>query len=356
MSFKGLNLTIDQCLDLIKEYLNKEIGEGNYNVLLEKKKRNFWQIRISLNDVPPALLRIYITPKGLTVDPNVGKNRDLSKRIADYINANSSKTGPKNYTLDGYTEKEFEEFIHTLGEYPWIDIEENQKQEGRNRLVLRGYGGFKLTVTYFKQSNKVLIQGKDTPLFFDVLNLLQKNLPSKMQAQTIGDTMGIFIPKEFPEKDIENELCYELGDSVWNELLIDAERKWLKTSQFLFKLELNIPEYFPLLAGPLKVVEGVIKRKILEKVRLERFRTFGDVFHEGKIKKSFRHQFPEQWIDHLEEGYAIYSKYRNNLMHNSGIMPYLINNRNEAEEIFIIIKQYLRKGERFLRSLDEEEG
>ena len=356
-SFKGLDLRIDEALRLIKKWIEENAPDANIEV--EEESDNLWQVEISIPGQEKAKLRIFLTKKGTTIDPTIGKNKELSHKIAKFIASNSNKSRSINKTFENISGEVFDQFRQQLKDAWHIDVIDEREEDSKTFLRLKGYGNFHLALHYYKTSNRLLIQGKTSPLYYDVLALLMKGLDASRLADAILESADLGPIELFPEEEIENELEGLLGKEVYHNgfLLQDAERNWLKTSLFLFKKGYELPEYYPLVAGPLKIIEGILRRILIHRLGNKAFPnnirhfTHFDKQQNGNyvLKEHFRRYFSDEEIQYVEECYNFLKKYRDVYSHNLGITQEVISNIDEAWQVFQLIIKLIKNGIIFAR-------
>jgi len=159
---------------------------------------------------------------------------------------------------------------------------------------------------------------------------------------------------KFPDEVITEGLKKEIGDHYSDSKVInDSERKWLKTSYFLLHLKVNLPEYYPVVAGSIKIIEGILRRVLLRKYSIYAFKPKTKAFkhferdesnNRYKLKNEYRPDFEEEnHIVFVEELYNFIDTIRNRYSHNMGTSPYVIDSKEKAEEIFKQVLDLIKK-------------
>ncbi len=356
MSYKNINLTVPEVESLIKDWLKSVNG----SVKIIPKSNNLFQFVITIPGQDQALINIYQTKKGLTLDPTVGSNPQLSEKITKFIISQAEKVEPFSQTLKGIHEDLFEEFLDALQELE-IDLVEQKEKDNLKQIKLRNTYNHLITLNYYPSTATLLIQGHSTKLFKDVVFwFLDKTIESpeeivKIIFQSIQDfeKYQIKFPDEIIDKALENEIGIHYKD---DKFLKDTERKWLKVSYYLLKFEKDLPDYYPSISASLKVIEGILRRIIINHCGLSSsifnpksksilIFDFNQSEQKWELKRSFYSSFnnDNQKIAFIENLYNFLKVVRNRLFHNFGIpehsaLPFF----QEAEEIFKEIIELLK--------------
>jgi len=359
--FKKLNTTIENIERIIAEFV-KEAG-GKYEI--EEKPNKLYQFIIIVPGQEEALLNIYDTKKGITINPKVGSNQELSLKIAELIKKKSKKVETAHQEFNGIFEDLFEEFLNDFKE-EGIDINAVQDLGHTKTYKLKNSVGLELTVNYYPNKHKVFIQGRTTRLYDDVILWFADKIIENPQdiIEIIFNSIEDFekYPINFPDETITEELKKEIGDCYLdNRIINDPERKWLKTSYFLLHLKVNLPEYYPVVAGSIKIVEGILRRILLKKYGINAFKPRTKAFqhferdesnNRYKLIDSYKSDFPNQnHILFTEELYNFINTVRNRYSHIMRISPYIIGNKEEAEKIFKQVLDLIREAGLYKKDL-----
>ena len=359
--FKNLNITLEKIEQIIAEFV-KEAG-GRYEI--EEKPNKLYQLRIIVPGQKEALLNIYDTKKGITINPKVGTNQELSFKIAELIKKKSKKVETAHQEFNGIFEDLFEEFINEFKE-EGFDINEIQDLGHTKTYKLKDKVGHELTVNYYPNKHKVFIQGRTTKLYDDVVLWFADKIIENPQdiIEIIFNSIEDFekYPIKFPDEVITEGLKKEIGEYYSDSKVVnDSERKWLKTSYFLLHLKIDLPEYYPVVAGSIKVVEGMLRRILLTKYGIHAFKRKTKAFqhfeydedeNRYKLIDKYRSDFKD--INHIhliEDLYNFIDRIRNKYSHNMGSFPYVIETKEKAEEIFYEVIDLIKRTGVYKKSL-----
>lgn len=268
MSYKNINLTIQEVENLIREWVKSVDGI----VKVESKPGNLFQFIITIPGQDRALINIYQTKKGLTLNPKLGSNPNLSEEITKFVVSRAEKVKPIVQTLKGIHKDLFNEFLDSLEE---LEIEIIEVKEDR-QFKLKNLYGHLLTLHYYPSTESLLIQGHSTKLFKDVIIwFLDKTIESPEEiVKIIFESTEDFYKYEisFPDELIDKNLEQEIGFHYYNDKFIkETERKWLKVSYYLLNFERSLPDYYPSISASLKVIEGILTRILLTRCGWEAF-------------------------------------------------------------------------------------
>jgi len=359
--YKHLNITISQVEAIIAD-LVKAMG-GKYEV--EKKPNKLYQFKIIVPGQREALLNIFDTRKGITVNPRVGKNQELSHKVAEAIRKSCRKVESASQSFDGVFEDLFEEFITEFEEQGMETVP--VREDNHRRVVkMKAPNGQEVSVTYYKGTHKVLIQGRTTKLYDDVILWFADKIiddPGQI-IEIVFNSMEDFCRYniKFPDEVTEKQLKEQLGPLYEdNRVLQDAERKWLKTSLFLLHLTKDLPEYYPVVAGSIKIIEGLLRRILIKrygfqgafKEKSKAFKHFHYNKTEGKyvLKDEYMNDFDPHYKAYIEDLYNFIMGCRHKYMHDQGYYPYVIETREEAENIFNEVVRLIKEVEPFKEKL-----
>jgi len=345
LSYKNINLTIPEVENLIKEWLKPVNGI----LKITSKSSILYQFVITIPGQEQALINVYQTKKGLTFDPKVGNNQQLSKKIVEFIITQAEKVRPISQTLKGIYEELLKQFLESLEELE-IELIEQKEDHNFKQLKLRNPHKHLLTLNYYPSTEKLVVQGYSNKLFKDViLWFLDKTIESPEEiVKIIFNSIKDFEKYEilFPDKLIDEALQKEIGDHYKNDkFLKETERKWLKVSYYLLKFERNLPDYYPSISASLKVIEGVLRRILINrfgwqgpfnpKSKAILAFDFNEQQQKWELKSEYKNKFNPQQITLMEDLYYFFKHTRNLFSHNEGIPDIsALSTIKQAQEIF----------------------
>ncbi|MEW6419794.1 MAG: hypothetical protein AB1480_17045 [Nitrospirota bacterium] len=358
MSYKNLKLTISDC----EVVLRKVAEEMRGTISADDKGNGLTQFSIEIPGKGVALLNIYDTPRGLTLNPQMGKLQDISEAIAQKIAASCETVATKTYIFKSINEnlyKEFAEFSNSeYTVFPHTD-------DNRKIIIKVSSGKADVTITWFKSNHTLMVQGRTTPLWDEMILWFADKLCENptgiieivFDAYETLSRVSIKYDDKLLEKLLQEKIENVYGNS---KILKDYEIKWLKTSIFLLGLNLDLPEYYPCISSAIKVVEGMLRRICISKfgpssfdkgrfAQFEESPTGGGLVNlKGGYKSILKN--PDA-INYVERLYNFMRSKRHPYTHNLGIAPAELTNKKAATEIFEELVSLIKESSKFTRVL-----
>lgn len=205
-----------------------------------------------------VLLVMYFKKDGTTtIDPTVGRNRELSGQLAEYIKANCLISARVNFSLSfrDVASDDFDLLLDFLEEDLGAKIlEDGYKGTGH---VLRIKGAFQdeIVVTYY-ENGTVLVQGKPLNLYLEVRSFFYEILSFEQVVRNEANTYKIDLDVNDVRRELESYL--PTAFSFLEEKLI----KIITPSLSLMKLEIPLEDYSSFVFPVLKGLEGYIRQVI----------------------------------------------------------------------------------------------
>jgi len=311
--FKKINLTEDKLKEILKNI--EERLDAEISIEIHKDGGKLIKVRIPKEE--EAKLKVWFKQDGASINPKLGKNQELSLKIAEEIVKQCGSLLDINKPLHGITEKLFAELLSYLKEQG-IKVKTSER-ENCIKTELRWHSHQRLTLHYYPQTAKLLVQGKknhiaDLILTWyadyqidsaqDIIKLVFKSYEDIEKTEEI-----------FPDEVLERKIKDAVGK--YYDILNNQEKKWLKVSLYLLRLHKDLSEYYPTIAGTLKVIEGMLKRILLKyQCFFEKHHKFTQFEKDGTLKNSLRGNFrnPQQ-IEVVERMYRFILDTRHKLQH-----------------------------------------
>ena len=333
---KELKLSVDEAVAAIQGFVDTSNGK-----LAIDKKPISTNVSVTLPGAATAMLALFGTKNGLTINFKLGKNQVLSRQIADFVASKTVKVSVFDKSIPGIHDNLFKSLIEYLeGNNCSIEQQDSTTQVQLN--ITRGVNV--LVVHWYKQTYKLLIQGKTSNLLDDILIWVSDNviIDSKEIVELLFETFESLTSQKivFPDSVINSDLAKRIGPAYANpKIIADHEKKWLKTSCYLCNLEIELPEYYAAVSSALKVIEGLLKRICTTKFGFASFgKTGGFDQFEGKthcLKPTFQSTIKDgNAIKCLEDLYGFIATKRNAYQHNNGIAAALVTTREIAKDVF----------------------
>ncbi|MBF0337919.1 MAG: type II toxin-antitoxin system RnlA family toxin [Nitrospirae bacterium] len=352
--YKNLNITLEEVIDLINNYIRSLNGVLSCN----ERPNNLTQLSIEIPGQKTALINVYITKKGISINPDAGKNNILSSDIANIIVESSEKVKNESKSFESIHENLWGEFLEYLRE---ANINHETKDDNIRTVLKLSYDNVTLAVTWYKTTHKVLIQGMSTLLWNSVIYWFTSKTTDNPTSFINNLFVGNYkIPQQtiaYPDyKSLDDELMVQLGDIYYKnhkgyEAIKSFEKELLRTSLLLIKINIELPTYSYVIYPCFLVIEGILKRICIRNFGLNSFipKTGGFAQFEDapdiKLKSSHAIQISqESTIKYIEKLYIFFKTKRNRYFHNNGVSIPLVTNKSDAielyEEVIDLIREY----------------
>lgn len=300
------------------ESLVEEFGitiEGKYNISFETPAENQRVIKIyKTGDKKPSILRCYIVNGGQVSFKIEGapahhkicndcKELLIEKAKLEYANR-------KDFKATDIPEIDFLSLIDSFkDENLGYSLEEKEIHNEHQKYAYKVKGRYKDEASVYYYTNKTLhVQGRVSPIFIDLVcqatGLLGDTNIEELFAVEIGEVKVIDedIKKHIPEnyEHIEGKLGTILSSSL---LLINKP--------------ISLEDYSPYAFPALRVLEGLMKKRITEEGGT--FKNFGTYFEKKGGKYVFHNDSKpftnELTCKSLEDAYNIFKKHRDGTFH-----------------------------------------
>lgn len=360
MSYKNLKLTISDC----EAVLRTIAAEMSGTILPEDRGKGLTQFSIEIPGKGIALLNVHDTPKGLTINPQVGKLQDISETIAQKIADSCETVITKTHTFKAITEDIYKEFI----EFSESEYTVSTPVDDGTRIITKVSSKKPdVTITWFKTTHTLMVQGRTTPLWDDVILWFADKMCENPKdiIEIVFDTYEKFDKTKIKYDDglLNNLLQDKIKDVYKNsKILKDYEIKWLKTSLFLLELNLDLPEYYPCISSAIKVVEGMLRRICIPKfgpysfdkgrfAQFEESPTGGGLVNLKRVYKSILNNNVDA-INYVERLYSFMKSKRHPYAHNPGLAtPAELTSKKAAMEIFEELISLINESTKFTKVL-----
>jgi len=334
LSYKKINMTNDDFYSKLLE-ISKS---SNMSVEAENKPNNLIVYQIIIPGEKNATVNVYDTKKGLTINPCVGKNQEFSKKIVESILEDAESVTTETKNIEGVHQELFKEFCDYFSEF----IKDKNEKDFETFLKLEDKNKASLTIHWYYKNKKMMLQGRKTPFWKqieywivdktstsadEVINILIKSekdfdkFSTEYSDSFVSDKISNLVPRAFNDKNI----------------LVENEKKWLKTCYFLTKSKIILDDYLCTVFGAINTIEGILRRLLIHHFNFEAFDSNSKnfiCFNNGSFKNEFANNLSNECVNIMEELYDFYRKTRNNYFHNSGLNQYIISDKQNAVELF----------------------
>ncbi|WP_443660477.1 hypothetical protein [Clostridium algidicarnis] len=232
------------------------------------------QFKISRNG-SMGILRVYITKKGIKFDDSQFKDKSLYNEFEECIKNSLDKTQNRKYSFKKISDEAFKTILAEINnlcdDEIVINFRENKDSNKTHFFeVKNNKTGEKILITKYKNGT-LMLDGVDWLLWTDICNIVDKEINS-----TPLDIFDRFLEtKEIEFKEIDSKyrtnnysseeasLKHILTDTVFM-YLNEHFRNYLISAQRLIESEIMLPEYSPILCPLAKVLEGYLKRLLVD--------------------------------------------------------------------------------------------
>ncbi|MDY4052212.1 MAG: hypothetical protein SOY80_02515 [Bacilli bacterium] len=289
-------------------------------------------------------LTIYIKKGSCNVIP-CGNNIVECNKLIDYL---KTKCIDANVKSESYSIKCEREYSESLLKYlKEANIANINKKNHKDQYELIGYAGD--IVHYNIYDKKLVIQGKFLCLFGVIFNYLNKFIDI---SQIINSQVDINKQYLVSEELLENEIRNKIGEAY--DYVDENLRKSLTSSYKLIDMcnnsTLRFGDYTGLLTGAFKMLEGYLKKILLEKYGYTNnnkttFKMFYVSSDSGKSDIDIDQNIGEEEKIYLKKLYTLFSCKRNIFSHGSGVTgdTQIISNFSDAKHILAEILETINK-------------
>lgn len=296
-----------------------------------------------------ATLSVYPVKGGVyTISPNFGKEKELSKIIADYISDNCGALANSNFYRSGFSievsKEEFDAFYALIKEYGDICIEYEQTDANKFFAKLRSIEYQDSIVVSYYYSGKLVIQGKTLELFYRAIEIITqgKEIDSIVNAATKSANITVSA------NEIVEDMKSSLGEVY--DFLTDAHKAIMTMAYMFYRTSVTITgselrmDYSEMFHPAARVMEGFILKLLSDNnVILEDEATVGFYFHNEKANAplSLRSEYATE-IDNddisreISKAYMVYHRIRHPYSHSSNkdYTTSIIETRDAADRKF----------------------
>ncbi len=284
----------------------------------------------------------------LTIAPNVGKNIDISIRIADNIYERVKNVINNSPFSNGFSiiidRSDYEiviELIKGISGVTQVNYSE-QLEVGKALYHLyqfRGQAGDLVTIKYFLNTKRMQLQGRPLFLFNEVVSMVSENGAS---LDEVVDAQIRFCNINISNDAIYEEMEHVLGSDLYS-FLSNSQKAIFSTAFILSKIEIDMPDYSGIIQQALRAYEGFVKKMYAAKgIECEGDTQLGSLFtrpdKQSKfiMKPEYSCKIDEKTEKDFTSMYVYYYNKRHPYSHATArdFDTRIISRRNIADEIF----------------------
>ncbi|MBK7897943.1 MAG: type II toxin-antitoxin system RnlA family toxin [Betaproteobacteria bacterium] len=341
--FKKLTLDVTKIEPAIREFADGRsvVGPVEKGLLLEYEVEG-------TEGQPSGLLHVYPREDGtVTLQPKVGKNQEMSLRLAQHV---AERAARKTYeqrplSIKNIPTELWGVLLEVLGE-SGFELEEQSLPHGV-RFKVKAGGGDEVFIHHYSNGS-FLMQGKPWNAYGMVVSVLSELSDDKRplieaQLQTYSITE---ITSDGLLSELEERLpaaCTMLGDGV---------KCMFAPALAFLKLDIDLPDYSAFAHPALRGTEACIKQLLLSKggYEVKNQEGLASYFDRDRLKSSVRLKMGcQKSIVAVENLYGLYNRHRPGLFHADGIpeMSRLVESRKEVvaliESVFHTVESSYRE-------------
>lgn len=324
--YKGLNLRREEIERYVQEFIDSNSLVLRSIELIDKKRKRIIIGRVGSED---AIIDLYLINDGTTtIQYKIGKNQEIGKQLADYLygTIDPGEFVTVNFSLKGISSEDiepiFEELIAYEDDNGNREFEFSVEQDEVIRKLVRVHSiahQDSITVTHFKTTNKLIIQGRPLFSYRRIIYLMAELL----------DLSGLQVVLSRTEENTAAIVRTEVARDYLKTQLTESFEHLPNTIQVLLisgccvKLASpRLPEYSMLLFPDLRALEGVLRTVLCSfgmypETEQYGFGTFFDVSKRTATLKSNYVNNVGGVAEPLENAYTFFLKHRHTLFHMS---------------------------------------
>jgi hypothetical protein len=329
--YKGLNLHREKIDDYVIEFVQQHSlalrSSGFYD---NNKKKRVVVGRVGIED---ATVDLHMINDGTTtVQYKIGKNQELGEHLATYLSGtiNPDEFCSVNFSLAGISQQDIDPIFDEIAsckddnENVEFDLTIEQDETIRKLIKIRSIAHHDtITITHFKTTNKLTIQGRPLFCYRRLIYLIAELLDLAGLQAVISKTeenTATIVRTEVAKDYLRIQLTdsFDSLPKIIQDLLISGCCVKLASPR--------LPEYSMLLFPDLRALEGVL-RTVLSDFGMypeQEEYGFGAFFDVNKnkgtatLKSSYISNVKkDSVVQSLENAYAFFRKHRHTLFHMS---------------------------------------
>lgn len=318
--YKSLNLERETVCSNIETFLKQK--EYTCNVLpFEDKGNRRRRVQVT-GDLEFFVDFHFLDDGSTTIDLSSGKKHSVKTEIADFLKVNSNEilidveSSNKWFIIENIKDEDFETIIVLILEcvyYKNTLIE--QGSIGQDRMIkIRGSYNENLTIHYYNNNKKVMLQGRPLLLFNEAVVYFTQLIELEAIPKAFNDYFNVDVKKD----NVEEQYQYYFPNSYSK--IPNKPKKALYQSIYNLQLLGDMYEYSFLLFPALRVLEGHLKVVLAEwgiPMLTNNFSMFefNDIKRKHSLKNNFIGGLSTKQIEYIENAYNFFRRQRHSLFH-----------------------------------------
>lgn len=218
--------------------------------------------------------------------------------------------GANSFTVKNFKEEDLDPIIELVTEENEGVSVDRKSISGGKQIKIK-LSSFSITIKYFFNSNKLLVQGKSNPLFQMILTYVSELLSENEIVPLVKEAYRISINKKLVQDNFDN-YCPNIPDNYNVNV-----RKLLKQAIINLNSYFEAEDYSQYAFPSLKALEGHIK-VLFSKAGIHYKKNIGEVFHFDKSSNKYfldNKSIPETEKSNIEKCYNHYKATRHKVFH-----------------------------------------
>jgi hypothetical protein len=334
--FKKLNLDRSKIDGCIKDFCGNHFRDFEYDGIVHVNN-NLYRSEL-IGDGKAVTIDFYYNQDGTTsVNPAVGKNKDISMALALYIRDQAGNLSDKknsSYSVPRMNKDDVDLLIEYLRDLEGVQCIGHDVTNTYALYRFQSSFGDRITLKYY--TNQTLqVQGKPLFLYQEVTCFLAEFYPFDQVVSTQAEYFHVPVRAEEVKEDLDQALKYS------KEFLGEKLIKILTPSLVFKNIDIELDDYSSFVFPVLRALEGYIKLLFRSKnIRIPK-KGFDDVIQcpfgmRFELREHVREQIACQaTCDAIERAYNYYHENRHGLFHVDQIpeMSRLVENKRDAVRI-----------------------
>jgi len=353
--FNGLHVDKDQLPVWIEEFSVQYFSNSEVTAI-SKIKDTQHRCRI-IGDGSEVMLDFFFSKDGKTSMLPIGKNREASIELAEYIYGKipykNEDVKSRNYSIEGLEKTILIDLIEYLNQLTGVNqIKYHRNDQNTSDLwQFTSQIGDKITLIYYDKK-KLHIQGKPLYLYNEVTVFLS----AFIEFDEVIKNQNEFLEVEVNPTTVKEEMRDSLPFAY--QVLGENLKKILAGSFALQKFDYPFEDYSPIAFPALKTLEGYLKSVLIPFDILVK-KNFGGFFQPMGIKHVLIKKLKDKInndviIQVIEKLYAYLHMHRHTLFHTGTLDAdtRIIETRQEADLIVTEVLALIENSERNIQSIE----
>lgn len=308
-------LILETAIEFASEYIDGfEVDRTNVRVV-----RNGFE-KIEIFGEKSIVFDLYYVKGGGTTLALSGTeyNREVSEKFGHFLLSSKCKMGERKDNMHFIVKDVdfgiFRSIIELLDEFEDIDsVEMKVERDSSIQYAVNGIYKDSNMVTYYKTTNKILVQGKPLPAFSLIVYVVNSLIPQEQIIEAFNTYYSLNIEKS----NIEELFSIVLPNS--HHLHSGNYRKLLLQALYNTQVNGNMFDYTYLIFPALKALEGHLE-SILRTREIERENRKFNMFYQPtdryKLKEPHKINIADTWfVRYVEKCYNYFNSKRHGFFH-----------------------------------------